>query len=247
MGSKPMAGVAEKLKELIDENGPGYLSSEPYEAYKELLRSKATDRKTAGALLMLFASGIPDLVKPENDPAFLSKLIQKDCCLNKKMADTLADIVLSLHSRENEDEWKAKDKAGLEKFRKEELYVKWEGSATWKTSGGSVDCYYAADIVIKPTKALVINDKLSQSLKKNPFMKTGDIGKIYERDLKGYLDCEFEDHCTCDDYYPPVVVDFELESYLKDWCDENGFKIVACEGDGGDNGYEPDSVRRWIR
>ncbi len=57
---------------------------------------------------------------------------------------------------------KGKDKAGLVKFRKEELSIKWEGSATWKTSGGGVDCYYAVDIVIKPTKALVINDKLSR-------------------------------------------------------------------------------------
>ena len=79
-----MADVAEKLKELVDEKGPKYLSTEPYEVYKELMRSKVTDRKTAGALLMLFASGLSDLVKPDNDPAFLSKLIQKDCCLANK-------------------------------------------------------------------------------------------------------------------------------------------------------------------
>ena len=29
---------------------------------------------------------------------------------------------------------------------------------------GTVDCYYATDIVIKLTKALVINDKLTRSL-----------------------------------------------------------------------------------
>ena len=61
------------------------------------------------------------------------------------------------------------------------------------------------------------------------------------------MDYEFEDYCTCDDYYQPVAEDFELEAYLKDWCDDNGFKIVSCEGDGGDGGYEPDSVRKWVR
>ena len=242
-----MESVAEKLKVLIDENGPKYLTEEPYKVYKELLRSGVTDRKTAGALLMLFASGIPDLVKPENDPVFLSKLIQRDCCLNKKMADILADIVLSLHSRENEDEWKNKDMAGMERFRKEKLSVKWHGFATWDAGGGGVDCYYNADIVIKPLKNLVINDELSGLLKKNPFMKTEDIRKLYVKDLKEHLDYEFEDYCTCDDYYQPVAEDFELEAYLKDWCDDNGFKIVSCEGDGGDGGYEPDSVRKWVR
>ena len=67
-----MVSVAEKLKEIADENGLKFLSKEPYEVYKELLRSGVTDRKTAGALLMLFASGIPDVVKPETDPSFLS-------------------------------------------------------------------------------------------------------------------------------------------------------------------------------
>ncbi len=176
-----MESVAEKLKELIDENGPKYLTEEPYKVYKELLRSGVTDRKIAGALLMLFASGIPDLVRPEDDPSFLSKLIQRDCCLNKKMADILADIVLLLHSRENEEEWKNK-------------------------------------------------------VKKNPFTKTEDIRKLYIKDLKEHLDYEFKDYCTCDDYYQPVAEDFELEAYLKDWCDDNGFKIVSCEGDGGDGG-----------
>lgn len=242
-----MVNVAEKLKEIVDNYGPGYLSEEPYEVYKELMKSGVTDRQTAGALLMLFLSGVPDLVKTENDPSFLSRLIQRDCCLNKKMADTLADIVLLLHSRENEEEWKNKDMAGMERFRIEKLSVKWSGFATWDAGGGGVDCYYDADIVIKPTKNLAVNDELSRLLKKNPFMKTDDIGKLYVKDLKEHLDYEFEDYCTCDDYYQPVVEDFELEAYLKDWCDDNGFKIVSCEGAGGDGGYEPDSVRKWIK
>lgn len=41
--------------------------------------------------------------------------------------------------------------------------------------------------------------------------------------------------------------DFELDYYLKDWCKKNGFKVISCEGDGDDSGFEPDSVRRWIK
>ena len=36
-------------------------------------------------------------------------------------------------------------------------------------------------------------------------------------------------------------------SDVKDWCKENGFKIISCEGEGNDSGFEPDSVRRWIK
>ena len=124
-----MEDVAEKLKEIIEDKGPGYLSAEPYKVYKKLLKDRVTDKKTAGALLMLFVSGIHDEVKPETEFAFLSKLIQKNCCFNKKMADKLAAIVLSLYSQENEDEWERNDMAGLENFKKEELSIKWKGFA----------------------------------------------------------------------------------------------------------------------
>ena len=137
--------------------------------------------------------------------------------------------------------------AGLEQFRIEKLAVEWEGFATWKVSGGGVDCFYNAGIVLKPTKKLVINDELSKELKKNSFMKSDAIRKIYVKNLKAFLDHEFEEYCTCDDYYQPVVEDFELESYVNDWCKNNGFKIISCEGEGDDSGFEPDSVRRWIK
>ena len=73
------------------------------------------------------------------------------------------------------------------------------------------------------------------------------IREIYVKNLKEYLDREFEEYCTCDDYYQPVVEDFELDYYLKDWCKKNGFKVISCEGDGDDSGFETDSVRRWIK
>ena len=111
--------VVEKLKELIDKNGPKYLSDEPYLTYKELIGSGVADNKTARALMLLFVTGIPDRVVPENDLSTVSKQIQKECCFNKKMADQLADVLLLLHSNENEEEWKNKDMIGLEQFKKE--------------------------------------------------------------------------------------------------------------------------------
>ena len=53
------------------------------------------------------------------------------------------------------------------------------------------------------------------------------------------MDSEFEEYCTCDDYYEPVVEDFELTYDVEHWCKENGFEVVSCEGDGSNGGYEP--------
>ena len=64
-----------------------------------------------------------------------------------------------------------------------------------------------------------------------------------------FFNCPFaaDRYCTCDDYYQPVVEDFEIEYYLKEWCKKNGFKIISCKGEGDDSGFEPNSVRRWIK
>ena len=238
--------VAEKLKTLIDSNGPGYLSDDPYGVYKELVGSGIADRKTSGALMFLFTTDIPDKIIPDNDASAVSKLIQRECCFNKKMSDRLAEIVLLLHSNENEEEWKNKDMIGLEQFKKERQTYKWEGHSFWRGRNGGIDCHYEAEVVVEPAKDLVIDGELGQQLKKNPFMKTEAIHEFFEKKMFEYLDYEFEEYCTEDDYYEPVVEDFEIGDYVKDWCKKNGFKMISCRGDGHDDGYEPSFRREML-
>ena len=42
-------------------------------------------------------------------------------------------------------------------------------------------------------------------------MEKDEIHKIFQEKLREYLDYEFEEYCTEDDYYQPVVEDFEIE------------------------------------
>ena len=34
----------------------------------------------------------------------------------------------------------------------------------------------------------------------------------------------FERYCTYEDYYQPVVEDFEFDYYLEKWCEKNGLR-----------------------
>ena len=58
------------------------------------------------------------------------------------------------------------------------------------------------------------------------------------------LDDEFEDYCSDDDYYQPVVEDFEAEHYAREWAEERGLELIRFEGSGSDGGYEP-RFRKW--
>ena len=239
--AKTAGEIAGKLKELIDKNGPAYLVEEPYRVYKELTETKSADRKTAGAILCFLVSEAAGKASGDSDAAELSNAVQKECGFNKRVAE----IMLCLYSSHNRQKWAGKDGEGLRTFLDEEFAYTWEGFAVWDEGNGTVDCSYEANIVLKPTEEASKDKELTRLLKKNPFMEKDEIHKLFEEKLREYLDYEFEEYCTEDDYYQPVVEDFEIEYRVTEWSKENGFEIISCDGHGGDGGYEPKFRRGW--
>lgn len=237
--------MIDMLKELIDTNGPGYLSGEPYQVYKELTKSKGGDRKTAAAILCFLVNGMLKDIEASCEQEELSKRIQKKCGFNKMMSDQLAYIFRNLYSDHNKSEWKTKNHEGLSQFLVQDHTFTWEGFSVWDAGNGTVDCYYNATVVIRPTEVAGRNKNLMKLLKKNPFMTKDAISHFYEKEIRKYLDSEFEEYCTCDDYYEPVVEDFELTYDVTEWCKKNGFEVISCDGDGSNGGYEPKFRRGW--
>ena len=237
--------VISSLKGMIDRNGPHHLTNEPYQVYEELKESGITDGKTAGAILLFLVNGMMDELNRDIDFDSLCKEIQKKCCFNKKMAEKLSTIFLSLYSIANKEEWKNRKLEGLSQFLKMKFSCIWDGLSIWQTEGGSVDCHYEAEMILRPIDPDCIGKKLSDLLNKNPFMTREAITDFYENDIRNWLDEEFERYCSCEDYYQPVVEDFEFDYYLAEWCRKNGFEIVSYEGDGHDDGYEPSFTRHF--
>lgn len=234
---KPIEDIVKVLKDVIDRNGPEYISDKPFQVYKKLLKSEEVDRRTVAALLHVFVSGLV----PFNDKENLSLIIQTECSLNANMAERLSEILSMLYSAENRNEWNNRICEGLSQFLKEELSFNWEGFAVWDAGNGTVDCHYKAKIILKPTDALAPDKELADLLAANPFTSQIVIHELFAKRLERYLDSDFENYCTCDDYYQPVVEDYgcNLESNLEHWCSKNGFEFISCDGDGYDEGYEP--------
>ena len=242
--AKGVETIVASFKSIIDKNGPGFLEDEPYRVYIELVKS-GTDRKTAAAILHFLVSGA--LKEADTDSEFegLSKSIQKVCSLNKKMSDRLAAIFLSLYTNENKEEWEGRHLEGAKQFLHEEFVFKWKGFSVWDEGNGTVDCQYEAEIILRPTKAILNDEELGDLLQKNPFTEKEIIHDLFEKRLCKYLDYEFEEYCTEDDYYQPVVEDFEIDYRVEDWSKKNGFEFVSCDGSGDDGGYEPKFRRGW--
>lgn len=239
---KIMKNIVEKLKALIDKNGQAYLSDEPYLTYKELASADSTDGKMAGAIMLALVMGIDKDIRKSDEPEVLSKTIQNECCFNKGMSDRLTEIFLALYSKENADEWKSREFEGLKQFQKSKFCCSWSGFSVWQAGGGSVDCRFEAEIVLKPAEHIKTNEKLTSILSDNAFMTKEAITEHYKKKIGEYLDYEFEEYCTCEDYYQPVVEDFDIDDRINEWCKKNGFVFISCEGNGYDDGYEPSFV-----
>ena len=127
MAARPIEDIVKVLKEIVDKNGPNYLAEEPFQVYTELIRSGNADRKTAAALLHLFASGLLETTDPGNNAELLSDSIRRECSINKRMADRLAIILYTLYSQDNRKKWRRKEKEGLTQFLNEDFLYDWKG------------------------------------------------------------------------------------------------------------------------
>lgn len=242
--NKQDEAIAIELKNMIEREGKSYLTDEPYKVFNELVDNGVADRALASGILCVLVNNLQNAKIRENASEF-SALIKKECGFNKNKSDHLAAIFGRLYSKGNRQAWRSRSKEGLKQFLKEEFNCEWEGYAVWNTGGGSVSCYYEAQITLQPLEAVSQEEGLERLLKKNAFLKKEAISDYFCKKLCGYLDRVFDDYCTCDDYYQPVVEDFGLDEYVSDWCKKNGFEVIACEGNGSDGGFEPDLRGRW--
>lgn len=225
------------LKKTIADHGPKVMTDEPYSVYAALLSAKACSKKTAALILYLLASGL-DFAALCPDEEALSAAVRKELALGKKAADSVASIMCSLYSADNEKEWQEKHLEGLSQFLGEQFVCTWSGFATWRFKGVSLDCSYDAEIVLQPTKAVQKDKELAALLAKNPFLAKDAIHDLFANRLQKHLDAEFEDYCTAEDYYEPVLEDFELEYIVTEWGKENGFDFVECSGNGDTGDYD---------
>ncbi len=115
----------------------------------------------------------------------------------------------------------------------------WQGEAVWYDGSGTVSCNYQAEMTFCPGDEGTKGPEVRKLEMENPGFREEDAVAALQKSLKQKLDDEFEDYCSDDDYYQPVVEDFEAEYCAREWAEERGLELIRFEGSGSDGGYEP--------
>ena len=222
------------LKELIEMNGPDYLSEEPYEVYQNLLEEKA-DPVLSGMILYTLVSGIAEKAESVNRDE-LSSLIQKKCFLKKKQTDQMADLYSSLFSEENLRQWKAKEGYGLKEFREQPWNFQWDCEKEWHQGDGYVECTCAVTAEFQVEDASVLKERFHKDLQENSFLTAEEIGDHLKTDLSEMLDDDVDEFVNADDYYEPWMEDYDCEVILSVFAEKYGLKLIdySCDGDTSD-------------
>ena len=122
----------------------------------------------------------------------------------------------------------------------------WDGNAVWDYGTGIVECFYEAEMVLGKGDSEVHGPEVQKLEMEKPGFTAEDVIVALQDSLCAELDAEFEYYCTEDDYYQPVVEDFEAEDYARDWAEKRGLELISFEGEGSDGGFEPKHKRgRW--
>ena len=126
-----------------------------------------------------------------------------------------------------------------------EFDFEWEGNAEWDCGSGTVDCRYTVKAKLGESTDGVRGKEVRELETDHPGFSEADVVCALRKSLQQELDSEFEYYCDDDDYYQPVVEDFEAEEYIQEWAKERGLELISFEGSGSDGGFEPKYRRRW--
>lgn len=94
------------IREIIEKQGVGYLMRDAHVVYRKLISNKV-NASISRVILITLLAGAPEKSLDMNQNS-LSEAFQKECYLQKGMADRLADMYLHLFSKSNMDHWDKK-------------------------------------------------------------------------------------------------------------------------------------------
>ncbi len=242
--------LVDYLKKTFEQKGNDYLGDNAYDIYKYFLKEKSVSPLSARMVLLALLSDVHQKSIELVAEDAISQHIEECCCLNKNMADYLASIFADVYSEKNQEKWNKKAGVGLKKFCGKEWEFAWEGESQWIAGSGSVDCFCSAKATIKVVNPQQVAEDLKAMLAKNPLLSENDIFNHYQDELWKLLDSDFDDYCTDDDYYQPVVEDYSenFEDIVKKFCQKHGMELVDFECNGESTDFEPDDdyrSRRW--
>ncbi len=229
--------VISVFRSLIKNEGYNYIYDHPFDAYKVLIDDKDIDDDIASIMLYVLVSKAGKNKKNANT---IKIDINKKLFLQEEMKAIVFNIIFSLFNKESMSELKAGEYKGVDEFCAGQWGISMEGSSTWCGNHHSVykDYWFKWNLIIKVKNRTKVEQMFQKELKKNPFLDANTLLATYEKEMDDHFVDDFDNYCTCEEYYEPFVEDFddrisEIESMLEKY----GLELIEDEYTCGESDY----------
>ena len=240
MTASTKSTAVQAITSLINANGPSYPAKHPAKLLDALAQELGED-PLAGALYYSCLCWIfKEAAKKSVSREGLTEEIQKRCAFKKACAGELANILKEAYSADNLDRLKATKGTAFEDLCNSEGWpFVWGGEAEWTCSNGSVECFGHGEAELRVADREKLHSLLQKILPNLAYCSQEEIQEAIAKQLSADLDSEFEEFCEDDDYYEPVVEDYDFGYDVKDFCRKYGLEVIDFTYTGGDEGFEP--------
>lgn len=240
MNSSTKSSAIHAITALINANGPTYPAKHPNELLDALVQELGDD-PLVGALYYSCLCGIfKEAAKKNVSLESLTALIQTRCAFKKAYAGELADVLMSVYSADNLTRLKKAKNAAFEDLcGLEDWPFVWEGEAEWTCRDGFVGCNGHGEAMLRVADRKKLLTVLQKALLNFAYCSLEEIQEAIAKQLCADLDGEFEEFCEDDDYYEPVVEDYDFEYDMKQICPRYGLEAFDITYEGSDEGFEP--------
>ena len=239
--------IIKYLKDTISANGVDYLSNDAFKVYEGLKDIKVKNGVRTSILCCLLNDISKYSLKKNVEYNDLYSYIKDNCLLNEEIVSDMTNIFLEVFSNENKKEYEKDKEDGFNEFCNMEHKIEWEGFTRWYTNGVHLDCSFKANFSFKIVDKEKLRKDNFEFFNKNPYLTADFFYKKYKEEIAKEIDDDFEEYCTYDDYYPPVVEDYNynLEGLLQRYCKEHGLKLISFEGEGETSNYERNYDKKY--
>lgn len=228
------------LSDYIDRSGLMYPSENP-SAFLEYLMNRCGETPETALMYYFSCSGVFTAAAGSNaTTAKVAAFIQEQCGFKRKPALDYAGMIMGVYSKPRIEALNEMKNNAFDEFCQEESFeFTWQGQTEWRSDGGTAECTGDGTGYFRVSDRLKLAAFFEKTFPTYAYASIAEIEDVIEDHLRNSMDQAFDEYCNEDDYYPPVVEDFEFEDALTNIGKPLGLEVVAADFSGECGDWEP--------
>ena len=154
----------------------------------------------------------------------LSENLQKECVVRKAVCDKVASIYTKLFGERREE---TENVYSFWEFCDQKWDYEWSRKTLLEIESLYIECEASIKAIIEVNDEEILEGRIEKLIKKSSYVKPQEIFEYIDEKISESVNNVFEEYATFDDYYPPIMEDYDtiFEEAMKDCLAKFGIEV----------------------